>query len=99
MICYEVGFAIERAEKEFFKALSKMPGKERNRVLEWFDKLALDPRPAGKTFKPLKGEIVFFQHLAQYRIREGHWRIFYDIDDPARRVIVLAIRHRREAYD
>jgi len=99
MIRYEVGFASERAEKEFFRILSKMPAKERTRILDWFDKLAMDPRPDGKSFKPLKGEMTFFQHLAQHRIREGHWRIFYDIDDAARRVILLAIRHRREAYD
>lgn len=97
---YEVGFPSERAEKkEFFKILSKTSKKERDRILEWFDKLAEDPRPSGKSFKPLKGEIVIYQFLAQYRIREGNWRILYDIDESKKRVILLALRRRSEAYD
>ncbi len=68
---YEVGFPSERAEREFRKVLSKASKKEREGILGWFDKLAVDPRPSGKSFKFLKGEISVFQHLAHYRIREG----------------------------
>ena len=96
---YEVGFPSERAEKEFFKTLSKVSKKERDRILEWFDKLAENPRPEGKSFKPLKGEIVIYQFFAQYRIRESNWRILYDIDESKKRVVLLALRHRKEAYD
>jgi mRNA-degrading endonuclease RelE of RelBE toxin-antitoxin system len=97
---YEVGFPSERAEKEFFKVLSKTTPRERERILEWFDKLAGDPRPPGKNFKFLKGELVVFQYLAQYRIREGDWRILYDVDDARKRVVLLALRRRgHRAYD
>ena len=97
---YEVGFPSGRAEKEFFKLLSKTPRREQERILEWFDRLAEDPRPAGKNFKFLKGEVVVFQYLAQYRIREGDWRILYDIDDRNKRVILLVLRRRgHHAYD
>jgi mRNA interferase RelE/StbE len=97
---YGVGFPSERVEKEFFKVLSKATPKERERVLEWFDKLAVNPRPPGKNFKFLKGELVIFQYLAQYRIREGDWRMLYDIDDAQKRVILLALRRRgHHAYD
>ncbi len=95
---YEVGFPSERAEKEFLRGLSKAPSKERERILDWFEKLALDPRPPGKNFKFLKGELVVFQYLARFRIREGDWRILYDIDDATRRVILLALRRRSNAY-
>jgi len=99
-LLYAVGFPSERAEKDFFKILSKAPAKERERILEWFDKLAHDPRPPGKNFKFLKGELIVFQYLAQYRIREGDWRILYDIDDARKRVILLALRRRgHHAYD
>ena len=98
-LSFEVGFPSERAEKEFFKVLSKAPLKERERILEWFDKLAMDPRPAGKNFKFLKGELVVFQYLARYRVREGDWRILYDIDEVRKRVVVLALRRRAHAYD
>ena len=91
---YAVGFPSERAEKEFHKVLFKASQKERRRILEWFDKLAVDPRPAGKNFKFLKGEVSIFQYLANYRIREGDWRILYDIDEIHKRVILLALRRR-----
>ena len=97
---YEVGFPSERAEKEFQKVLSKASKKERERILEWFDKLAIDPKPAGKSFKFLKGEFSVFRYLARYRIREGDWRLLYDIDESRKRVIFLALRRRgHHAYD
>ena len=96
---YEVGFPSGRAEKEFFKVLSKAMPKERERILSWFDRLEMDPRPSGKNFKFLKGELVVFQYLARYRVREGDWRILYDIDDAAKRVVLLALRRRAHAYD
>ena len=97
---YEVGFPSERAEKEFSKVLSKAAPKERERILEWFDKLGQDPRPPGKNFKFLKGDLVVFRYLARYRIREGDWRILYDIDDVQKRVLLLALRRRgHHAYE
>lgn len=97
---YDVGFPSERAEKQFFRILEKLPDRERLRILSWFDLLAENPRPPGKNFKFLKGELVIFRYLAHYRIREGDWRILYDIDDANRRVVLLAIRRRgHRAYD
>ena len=60
---YEVGFPSERAEKEFQKVLSKASKKEQERILEWFDKLGIDPKPTGKSFKFLKGEVSVFNIL------------------------------------
>ncbi len=91
---YEVGFPSERAKNEFYKNLSKASGKEKVRILDWFNVLAENPRPEGKSFKFLKGEMVIFQNLAQYRVREGDWRILYDIDEMGKKVILLALRRR-----
>ncbi len=33
-----------------------------------------------------------------WRIRIGPWRVIYEVDDEAREVRVLRVRHRREAY-
>ncbi len=97
---YQVGFPSDRVEKEFLKILSKASKKEQERILEWFDRLAEDPRPPGKSFKFLKGEISVFQYLAHYRIREGDWRLLYDIDESSKRVVLLALRRRgHHAYD
>ncbi len=30
--------------------------------------------------------------------RVGDWRILYEVDEPARKVIILALRHRSDAY-
>ena len=85
---YQVGFPSERAEKE------------QQRILEWFDKLAVDPKPEGKSFKFLKGKVSVFQYLAHFRIREGDWRILYDVDESAKCVLLLALRRRgHHAYD
>lgn len=34
----------------------------------------------------------------QYRARRGEYRVRYTIDDSARRVAVLDVEHRRDAY-
>jgi mRNA interferase RelE/StbE len=36
--------------------------------------------------------------LEAYRIRVGDHRVIYEIDDVARLVVVIRVRHRREAY-
>jgi len=36
--------------------------------------------------------------LRDWRLRIGNYRVIYEIDDDARRVIVLRVKHRREAY-
>lgn len=53
--------------------------------------LAHTPRPAG--CKKLRG------HKDVWRIRAGDWRVVYLIDDSARRVSIIRVAHRREAYD
>ena len=52
--------------------------------------LADEPRPEGA--QKLAGTV------ARYRIRQGEFRILYEIDDRGRRVVVVKIGHRREVY-
>jgi len=35
-------------------------------------------------------------YTPEYRLRVGHWRILFEIDD--KKIIVYRIRHRKEAY-
>lgn len=93
---YEVGFPSERAEAEFAKVLRKVPPKERQQILEALERLAEHPRFLGRSFKFLKGAIALFGCLAQCRLRVGDRRIFYDVDDARRKVILLALRRRHE---
>jgi len=60
------------------------------RVLATAEILRDNPRSPGSI--KLAGE----QDL--YRMRAGTYRIIYEIDDRIRRVLVLKILHRREAY-
>ncbi|OGX37789.1 MAG: hypothetical protein A3C53_00820 [Omnitrophica WOR_2 bacterium RIFCSPHIGHO2_02_FULL_68_15] len=97
---YEVGFPSERAEQAFANVLAKIAPKDRQRVLEALHALGAHPRGFGKSFKFLRGALPVFGHVAQYRLRVGDWRIFYDVDDPRRKVVLLAIRRRNErTYD
>lgn len=61
-------------------------------VLESVDKtirsLADNPRPFG--VEHLEGNL--------YRVRDGEYRILYEIDDYGRRVDVKVVRDRKEAY-
>ena len=34
-----------------------------------------------------------------WRLRVGEYRVIYEIDDRAHRVIIIRVRHRSEAYD
>lgn len=69
--------------------LRALPKQEIVRLLRRLEQLAAQPRPSGA--KKLKGEEA-------YRVRQGDYRIVYEVQDEARVVIVYRIRHRREVY-
>ena len=82
---YEVLFE-RRAERD----LRSLPDSVANRVVTAIRSLATHPRPSGCR-KLVGGENA-------WRIRVGDYRIIYEVDDPSRRVHIMFIRHRREAY-
>lgn len=96
MPAYEVGFPSAAVEKSFEKELSKLDRGLLLRIKGAVDSLADNPRPQGKKIKALRPPLRVSQFLAQYRIRVGDYRILYDIDDTARKVILLALRRRSE---
>ncbi len=94
---YAVGFPSPRVEKEFHKQLKKLSRNEQLRIAREIDKLSENPRPGGKKFKFLKGDdIIIFQFVAQYRLRVGDYRIFYDVDEARKRVVLLWVDKRSE---
>jgi len=82
-VVYQVDFTAGAARQ-----LRKLPENIRNRLAPHVSALAENPRPAGS--KKLKGE--------GFRIRVGDYRILYEIDDEASRVLVVRVGHRREVY-
>ena len=64
--------------------------RDRQRVVRRIAALATEPRPCG--CEKLTGA------TSVYRVRQGHYRIVYLVDDAARTVDVLKVGHRREVY-
>ena len=60
------------------------------RVVTEIQALAENPRPPG--CKKLAGS----KH--DWRIRVGEYRVLYEIDDKAKVVRVMRVRHRRDVY-
>lgn len=63
---------------------------DRERVANRIQALVLNPRPFGS--EKLEG----FE--TTYRVRQGDYRIVYDIDDAEHAVYVLKVRHRKDVY-
>lgn len=71
------------------KELEDVPRKDRLRLIERIHALALEPRPAGA--EKLSGN-------DKYRIRQGTYRVVYEIDDKVVVVTIVKVAHRREVY-
>ena len=76
--------------KSVEKAISKLPEALAERIERRIDALAQDPRPHGA--EKIKGE------ANTYRVRDGDYRILYEIHDRVLRVLVLTVGNRREVY-
>lgn len=72
------------------RSLRRLDAAVFTRVASALRSLAVNPRPHG--CRKLTGS----DH--DWRVRVGDYRIVYEIDDRAREVRVMRIRHRREAY-
>jgi mRNA interferase RelE/StbE len=71
--------------------LKRLPAPIFHRVIAAIRALAQSPRPLG--CRKLQGS-----GHDDYRIRVGDYRVLYEIDDTARLVRIMRVRHRREAY-
>jgi mRNA interferase RelE/StbE len=70
--------------------LRRIPARDVQRILARIDTLKENPRPPGC-------EKMFAQE--RYRIRQGNYRIIYEISDAGPIVIVVRVGHRREVYE
>ena len=77
-------------EKQVQKQLEKISKPDYFRVKAVINDLAKNPRPLG--FKKLKGR-------TGYRIRQGNYRVVYDINDHILTVFILAAGHRKDIYE
>ncbi|MDT8441329.1 MAG: type II toxin-antitoxin system RelE/ParE family toxin [Desulfuromonadales bacterium] len=68
------------------KGLKSFPGKDVVRILERIDALQHNPRPVGS--EKLSGQ-------KRYRLRQGVYRILYEVSDECLIVTVVKVGHRR----
>lgn len=69
--------------------LRRIPHPHRKRIDERILSLSANPRPPG--CEKLTG-------IERYRLRQGVYRILYEISDEKREVVVVKVQHRREVY-
>ena len=71
------------------KELAALPRQDRARIITRIQALAHEPRPPG--CERLSGQ-------ERYRVRQGDYRILYEIHDDVLIVMVVKIGHRRDVY-
>jgi len=64
--------------------------KDRRRIISRIHALADNPRPPGA--EKLSGT------RDRYRVRQGNYRILYEIQDEILTVVVVKVGHRRDVY-
>lgn len=84
MASYELVF-----KRSVAKDLRAFPKLDVKRILQRIRLLTDDPRPRG--CEKLSGQ-------ERYRIRQGVYRIVYEIEDGRLLVLVVKIAHRRDVY-
>ena len=82
MASYELAF-----RKSVAKDLRALPTRDVRRIMQRIRSLADDPRPPG--CEKLSG-------LERYRLRQGDYRIVYEIRDQVLVVVIVQVGHRRE---
>ena len=75
--------------KSVSKDLKGVPKKDVHRILAAIQSLADNPRPPGT--KKLSGQ-------ERYRLRQGNYRILYEIEDDRLIVCVVRVGNRRDVY-
>jgi mRNA interferase RelE/StbE len=71
------------------KEIEALPKQDRRRIVAKITSLSRDPRLPG--CEKLSGH-------DRYRLRQGNYRILYEIQDVALIVVVVKVRHRRDIY-
>jgi len=76
-------------KKSVARDLRALPATDVHRILKCFEQLAENPLPPG--CEKLSGQ-------ERYRLRQGIYRIVYEIQDDVLKAVVVKIGHRRDGY-
>lgn len=88
---YEIEYADDVSED-----LAGIRNYDRKKILDNIEKqLTYEPTTQTRNRKPLFGLVPPWEHVEPvWELRVGKFRVFYDVDEDAFRVIVRAIRHK-----
>ncbi len=75
--------------KSVARELRGIPTRDLRKILAAIESLAEQPRPTGS--EKLSGQ-------ERYRLRQGDYRIVYEILGEVQRVVVVKVGHRRDVY-
>ena len=75
--------------KSVARDLGRIPNHDLKRILVTLESLSEDPRPVG--IEKLSGN-------ERYRVRQGNYRIIYEINDNEVVVVVVKVGHRKDIY-
>jgi len=78
-----------RVRPSVTKDTKDIPAADLKKILKRIESLGDDPRPPGS---------VKLSGLEYYRVRQGNYRIIYEIEDNRLIVVVVKVRHRRDVY-
>jgi mRNA interferase RelE/StbE len=78
-----------RIKPSAVKELEDLQAEDRRRIVSRIQNLAEEPRPRG--CEKLSGR-------DRYRLRQGDFRILFEVEDGAQTVTVVKIGHRRDVY-
>jgi len=71
------------------KELEAIPLKDRKLLVTKIRRLAKEPRPHG--CEKLSGQ-------EKFRVRQGHYRVLYSVDDTESLVVIVKVGHRGDVY-
>ena len=75
--------------KSVARDLRRIPNRDLRRILATIGSLSKEPRPSG--VDKLSGQ-------ERYRVRQGIYRIIYEINDDEVVVVVVKVGHRKDVY-
>ncbi len=75
--------------KSITRDMRRIPNRDLRRILDTIHALSEDPRAPG--VEKLSGQ-------ERYRVREGDYRIIYEVKDDQVIVVVVKIGHRKDVY-
>lgn len=76
-------------KKSVSKDLRPIPNKDVARIIRRIEELQENPRPVGS--EKLSGQ-------ERYRVRQGIYRIIYEVEDEVLIVTVVKVGHRKHVY-